>query len=103
MSDTITRDAWIKALGDAAMPADPDALTTMEIAKLVGISPKAANTYINRLIANGLARQTKKIMPTAGGYVRRVAAYRLIDQPEKAVQRGVRHRRLRDRDLGTCR
>lgn len=80
---SLTRDAWLKALGEAAQPTDPDALTAQEIAAMLGMHHKVVGVYIRRLIAEGRAQQTCKMIQTTAGYTRRVPAYRLLDVPSR--------------------
>lgn len=75
---TITRDEWMKALGDAVMPTDPDAMTVRELSEMCGIGRRAMDERVRVLVEQGKAIRTRKIVRNAVGYTRRVSAYRLI-------------------------
>lgn len=78
MSARITRDEWLQALGTAAQPTDPDALTTTEIAAMFGIARSAAERRIKDLVAQGKAIRTVKLAPMINGHSKRVTAYKLV-------------------------
>jgi len=75
MSATINRDEWLKALGDAVKPIEPDALTIKELAVMFGIPRKTMEEQVRKLVEDGKARRTVKYVPNAAGHNRRVAAY----------------------------
>ena len=81
MNAGITRDEWLKALGEAVKPADPDAMTVKEIAESCGIGRQAAYLHIRRLISEKKAVATYKDIQTRDGR-RRVPAYKLV-KPKK--------------------
>jgi len=72
----ITRDEWLKALGDLApKPADPDAVTVREFATMLGIGRQAAEARLRALVAAGKATRTTKMVPRRSDGGGRVAAY----------------------------
>lgn len=73
----ITRDDWLKALGEAVKPIDPDAFTVRELADMTGISRREMDEHVRRLVETGKAVRSYKIVPNSAGQQRRVAAYRL--------------------------
>lgn len=77
MGANITRDDWLKALGQAIEPADPNAITTTEFAQLLGIGRTAARAHLARLVSEGKARVTSKIV-RSGVSATRCAAYVLV-------------------------
>lgn len=81
---SISRDAWLKALGDAATPPDPAALTTAEITKEFGMSRASAYRCMLGLLAQGRAIRTTKEIEMLDGRRKRVVAYRLLDPPTRA-------------------
>lgn len=83
MNTTISRDEWLQALGAAAQPCDPDALTAQEIAQQFGVSTMTAWRRVNKLIAEGRAVATVKEIATRDGHTKRVPAYKLV-KPHKA-------------------
>jgi hypothetical protein len=88
VSAGISRDAWLAALGDAAMPLDPHALTVVEIAQQFGIGHQAAYSRVRKLVAEKRAVVTAKIITTSQGVPRRVPAYRLVsDAPRPATRK----------------
>lgn len=70
---SISRDEWLAALGEAAKPLDPDALTCREIAKLYGIGQQTALRRVTALVSEGRAVRTYKMHEG-----RRLPAYRLV-------------------------
>lgn len=87
MSTPISRDEWLKALGDAVRPCDPDALSAAEIAKMFQITRQMAYRRITQLLADGKAVSTFKMITTADGYPKRVVAYKLVTPPAKGKRR----------------
>jgi hypothetical protein len=77
MSPEITRDEWLKALGEAVAPPDPEALTTRELAEMLGIPRKTMDNRIRLMVDQGKAMRTVKVVTTAQG-TRRVMAYKLV-------------------------
>jgi len=88
MSAPITRDEWLKAVGAAVMPCDPDAITVKELAETLGVSDTIAYRHIKRLIGEGKAIAVRKRVPNAQGHPRTVSAYKLVnDAPRPATRR----------------
>jgi hypothetical protein len=81
----ITRDEWLRALGDAVQPVDPDALTVKDMAEQFGVGRHKALARINALIAEGKAVRVFKIVTRANGAPYRAAAYKLL--PSKPTPR----------------
>lgn len=75
---TITRDDWLKALGEAVKPVDPEALTVRELAEMTGISRRAMDEHVRRLVDAGKAIRAYKVVQNSAGQQRHVAAYRLV-------------------------
>lgn len=80
---SITRDEWLKAMGEAAAPADPDALSTAEIAKMFGIPITAASRRLRELVADGKAVRSVKLTAMVNGHSKRVPAYKLVKPKAK--------------------
>jgi DNA-binding Lrp family transcriptional regulator len=78
----ISRDEWLAALGDAAAPCDPDALTTVEIAEQFGISTTIALRRVQALVSEGKAKRTHKIVGA-----RRTPAYKLVKNAPRPATR----------------
>ena len=77
-SSRITRDEWLSALGDAAQPVDPDALSLAEIAEQFGVCRNVADRRLRALVKAGRAIRTWKVITTTSGHPRRVPAYKLV-------------------------
>lgn len=73
----ISRDEWLKALGEAVKPVDPDALTIKELAEMFGSGRQATYQRMRKLITEKKAIQVYKDIDTGAGR-RRVPAYKLI-------------------------
>lgn len=78
MSVQISHEEWRVALGAAVQPADPDAMTTAEIATMFGISRTAADRHVKALVAQGKATRTVKLTTMVNGHPKRVSAYKLV-------------------------
>jgi DeoR/GlpR family transcriptional regulator of sugar metabolism len=87
MSVSINRDEWIAALGDAAAPPDPSAITTTEFAELFGVSPSTAARRLRLLVAEGKAVNVYKVVPRIGSVGYRSPAYRLVKATAKAKRK----------------
>lgn len=87
MTAPISRDEWLAALGEAALPADPDALTTIELGEMFGISAQAAYRRVRALMREGRAVRTCKTITDVGGYPKRVPAYRLVKHEARPATR----------------
>lgn len=74
---SISRDEWLKALGDSITPNDPDSLTTAEFAAMVGIGRTLAVKKLAQLVAEGKAVRTSKII-RSGQWATRCLAYKLV-------------------------
>ena len=86
----ITRDEWFRALGDAAQPADDDALTIKELAQQFRIHPMTLYRRLGQMIADGRVVRAVKIVTVSGGYRRRLPAYKLVaakPEPKKKSRR----------------
>lgn len=70
---TITRDEWLKALGEAVKPCDPDALTVRELCQRYGTGSSVMRERVNQLVQQKKAVRVWKIVEA-----RRVPAYKLI-------------------------
>jgi predicted ArsR family transcriptional regulator len=78
MSEAISRDEWLKAMGEAAAPPDPDAVTVPEIAALLGMTRHTAYRHVLRLVDEGKAVPTFKRATGRSGVTKRVQAYKLV-------------------------
>lgn len=76
---TISRDEWLKALGESDVPVDPEAVTVAEFAVEFGIALCTASRKLRRLVAEGKATQVQKFVSRQGsnGSVR-VPAFKLV-------------------------
>lgn len=76
---SISREAWLEALGPAAIPQedDQDAQTVQEIATLLGWSRNTAQDHISRLVREGKATQTYKRLVRGDGRSMVARAYKL--------------------------
>lgn len=58
----ISRDEWLAALGEAAQPCEPDALTVWELmAQFPDTDRITMQRRVKQLVADGQARRTFKI------------------------------------------
>ncbi len=87
MSVPITRDEWLKAVGDAVMPCDPDAITVRELAEMLNVDHQAAYKQIRRLLKEGKAVPSRKRITHASGQSRTVAAYKLVSNAARPATR----------------
>lgn len=74
---TVTRDEWLRALNLVAPTDDPNAMTTSELAALLGIDSRRARERLSRLVADGKATRVTKVIRTPAGVAIRLPAYRL--------------------------
>jgi len=74
----ITRDEWLKALGESVKPCDPDSLTINEIARQFDIGRQGAVARMRVLVENGQAIRTFKMVGP-----RRVPSYNIIAKARK--------------------
>jgi predicted ArsR family transcriptional regulator len=83
----MTREAWLNAVEEARNAPLPktDAITMAEFADMLGTTRAGATGRMRRLIAEGLAVQTKKPIRRPDGGVILVPAYTLTkkDAPKK--------------------
>ncbi len=80
----ITRDDWLRAVGEAAIEPDmddPAVLTLQEFGNLIGMARSAALPRMNRLLEAGKATRTRKRIRRSDGAIMSVPAFRLV-QPE---------------------
>lgn len=75
----ITRDEWLKALGDAVQPLDPDALTIKEIGEMFGINRHKVHARMQAMVAEGKAAMVTKHVPRSSGHPYRAPAYKLLN------------------------
>ena len=87
MSANISRDEWLKAVGDAVQPCDPTAITVKELAETLGVSDTIAYRHIKRLMKEGKAIVTRKRIPNAAGHPRTVSAYKLVTHAARPATR----------------
>lgn len=83
MSVQISRDEWLKALGDTVRPLDPSAVTVNELAELLNIGRQAAYLRVRKLVDEGRATVAMKEVPSKHGIPKRVTAYKLKDKGRK--------------------
>lgn len=74
----ISRDEWLKALGAAVAPPDPDAHTASELAKIFGISRSSMEDKLRELVADKKAIKTVKMIEDINGFRKRVSAFKLV-------------------------
>jgi len=74
----ISRDEWLKALGDSVAPPDPDAQTVRELAELFGVGRSNMEEHLRRLVTEGKAIKTVKLTRDVNGFTKRVTAYKLV-------------------------
>lgn len=74
----ISRDEWLAALGESMPTPDPSALTTVELAAMLGMARTTAEVRIRKLLAAKKIVRTVKIVRDAGGAMRRVPAFKLV-------------------------
>lgn len=87
MSSGITRDDWLKALGEAGrddLQDDDQALTSTQFAAMFGIARSTAMARLEALVTAGKAIETRKRQQTNGRMVR-CRAFRLIGKKGKAA------------------
>jgi len=58
----ITRDEWLKALGESVKPCDPESLTINEIARQFDIGRQGAVARMRVLVESGQAIRTFKMV-----------------------------------------
>jgi hypothetical protein len=80
MSTEITREQWLKALGEADAPLvnEPGVMTRAELCALFGRGHSATQERITKLVAAGKATRTWKWIVDGSGRRQRVPAYRLV-------------------------
>lgn len=74
----ITRDDWLRALGEAEVVDDADALTIGDIRRQFRLGKDAARSKVQTLLKNGLAVEVTKRVKDATGRMYRMKAYRLV-------------------------
>jgi hypothetical protein len=81
---SISRDEWLTALGEAAIPKDdPTAITVSEMAQMLGVGRMAAYRRLLTLVDQGKATTTQKQVTFPSGLTKRVAAYKLVKAKKK--------------------
>jgi hypothetical protein len=76
----ISRDEWLKALGDAVQPSDPDALTVKDLEREFGMNRHKALAKALELVKAGLAVQVTKMVHRSNGHPYRAPAFKLVNQ-----------------------
>lgn len=74
---TVSREAWIAALGMSDVVCDQDALTTAELGELFGRKHSATKVRIRQLVAEGKLIATRKRMTDSTGRPIIVPAYQI--------------------------
>ncbi len=74
----INRDEWLAALKNAECEHDDNAITSSDVAIMLGIGTSAAKVRIRKLVADGKAVAVRKHIKDGTGRTQSVAAYRLI-------------------------
>jgi DNA-binding Lrp family transcriptional regulator len=74
----ISRDDWLKALGDADVVTDDSALTVADICQQFNLCEDAVRERLRKLVASGSARRVVKIVPNSLGHKKRVTAFVLL-------------------------
>jgi hypothetical protein len=74
---SITRDDWLRALGEADCPVDDNALTVQELMALLDLTEASAARKAKRLVEDGKAERVRKRVENAAGQRITVPAYRL--------------------------
>lgn len=77
---SISRDDWLQALTAADSLGDPDALTTDELAVLLGICRTATRRRVKKLVTNGGAVASRKRITDSMGRSQIVTAYKLVKE-----------------------
>lgn len=83
MSATITRDEWLAAVRELEPANDQDALTVNELAAMLGIKITATRERLRKLLTEGKAIRTSKLVTDATGRSQSVLAYRLVKPAKK--------------------
>lgn len=75
----ISRDEWLKALGDAGLnpPSDEEAMTVHEFMELFNLTRYTADRRLQALARAGRATRTHKYSAAPDGRMRHHIAYRL--------------------------
>jgi hypothetical protein len=79
----ITRDEWLRALGDAVQPVDPDAMTIKDFEREFGINRHKALAKALELVKAGRAIQVTKFVQRSNGNPYRAPAFKLITPKQK--------------------
>ena len=74
----INRDEWLKALGEAERVDDPEAVTVMEFATMLGFAREAASRRLQALVKAGKAEKVTKRCAISDGRLMSLSAYRLL-------------------------
>lgn len=86
MSESITRDEWLKALGEPEAQ-DPAALTVGELSAILGLGATATRDRVKRLVVDGKATRTYKRVRSSAGQLVRVPAYTLVAHASRPATR----------------
>jgi predicted transcriptional regulator len=73
----ISRDEWLSALNESDVN-DPAALSMAELSALLKIARSTAQLRIDRLVKEGKAARTSKVVTTDTGRRYRITAYKLL-------------------------
>lgn len=81
----ISREMWLSALSEVGISdeSDPDAITIMDFAALMGLKRETARGRLGALVAAGKATRTKKRIQLQDGRSISAVAYRL-NEPKGA-------------------
>lgn len=79
---SIAREDWLKAMADVGAPLTDDrsAVTITEFGAMFGLRRAASGERLRRLLAAGLAQETRKTIRDVSGRPQNVKAYRLTEQ-----------------------
>lgn len=86
-SSGISRDEWLKALGECVTPPDPDAFTVRELGQMFRLGECAMRRKLDMLVQGGKAIKTSKLIEMAHGGSRRAVAYKLVKDATRPATR----------------
>lgn len=79
----INRDEWLAAVRELEPVNDQDALTITELAALLGTKVTATRERMSKMLAEGKATRTTKLVSDNYGRSQSVPAYRLVKATKK--------------------